>query len=642
MGGALGKPKDKYTVGEDGEPIFIPPPEPDPLTIAGPHATFDVASISDRSHWVKLLSNKPLRKIFTALEEEIKWEADSARKQSKYLRRKTKDLHVLPALDWQYDSITSLNFSGIDISAEGDPKDGASRILLLASYLKRRPAVETLCLRSCKVGPDELCILTLAIEQRMEYYNLAVFDEKERKKYKPENSPLYDLAVRNTLTTLDLSDNPAAGVWYDKGFSKGKYDPKGVIALGGALEANRNLTCLDLGNCNMGAAAGSFLVAELNRRQLLQHGSLTYINMANNALCGVTYDSHRAPFLVTPPLSLNCGFFSFCHAIEESDTITAVDFSTNVLYEDGCLRLVQALAKNKTVTSLKLDSCKIARCGNGGPLESSPGFEGVMALGHLLGNRQSPLTSLDLSRNMLTGEHPYGDIACVEMLAEGLERNESLLTIDLSRNFLREKGAALIAEAISINRSLTCVKLASNELAHGGAAAVARALQGHYTLRELDLSDNFIGREQGMNSEAAMENLMAAVNQIEMLTKLDLSGNMLHVQGAKIVCTALKHNKSLRHCGLSNNYLGEPPALQLVADLIILSNSLRVLDISSNSIAGKFDFDHKWVPLPDNVSALGSALRFNPRWVQINIVDNNLDENDRHALKHEFGTRLLV
>jgi Ran GTPase-activating protein (RanGAP) involved in mRNA processing and transport len=635
---ALGKPKSKYAVGEDGVTPVVAPEPREPLTLSG---LCDVASQSDRSHWVDALINQPLRETLSTLEEEIKWETETAKRQSTYLRRKAKDLHVLPALDWQYDSITSLNFSGIDLSVEGGAKDGASRIILLASYLKRRPAVETLCLRNCKVGPDELCVLTPAMQQRMEYYNVTINDEKERSNRKPQDSPLYELAVRNTLTSLDLSNNPAAGIYYDKGFAHGKYDPKGVIALGGALEANRNLTCLDLSDCNMGAAAGSFLVAELNRRQLLQYGSLTYVNMCNNALCGVTYDNHRAPFLVQPPLSLNCGFFSFCHAIEESETITAVDFSTNVLYEDGALRLAEALQKNKTVTSVKLDNCKFARYANGGPLDSTPGFDGVMALAKVISQHKT-ITSLELARNNLTGDHPYADVEGVAALAHGLETNGALLSLDLSRNFLREKGAKLLAEAIAINKTLTCVKLASNELAHEGAAAVARALQGHHSLRELDLSDNFIGREQGPNSKAAMESLMTAVNQIALLTTLNLSSNMLHVQGAEVICNALKYNRSLRHCSLSNNYLGEPPALQLVADLIILSASLRVLDISSNSIAGKFDFDHKWVPLPGNVSTLGSALRFNPRWVQINLVDNNLDDDDRHALKHEFGTRLLV
>ena len=67
-----------------------------------------------------------------------------------------------------------------------------------------------------------------------------------------------------------------------------------------------------------------------------------------------------------------------------------------------------------------------------------------------------------------------------------------------------------------------------------------------------------------------------------------------------------------------------------------------MLDISSNSIAGKFDFDHNWVPLPQNVDKLGNALRYNPRWLQISIVDNNFDEDARKAFKAEFGPRLLV
>jgi Ran GTPase-activating protein (RanGAP) involved in mRNA processing and transport len=54
-------------------------------------------------------------------------------------------------------------------------------------------------------------------------------------------------------------------------------------------------------------------------------------------------------------------------------------------------------------------------------------------------------------------------------------------------------GVELIAEALAFNSSLLCLDLSDNKIGNAGALALAEALHSNKTLAELQLSDNKIG-----------------------------------------------------------------------------------------------------------------------------------------------------
>jgi hypothetical protein len=54
-------------------------------------------------------------------------------------------------------------------------------------------------------------------------------------------------------------------------------------------------------------------------------------------------------------------------------------------------------------------------------------------------------------------------------------------------------GIELIAEALAFNSSLLCLDLSDNKIGNAGALALAEALHSNKTLAELQLSNNRIG-----------------------------------------------------------------------------------------------------------------------------------------------------
>jgi len=107
-----------------------------------------------------------------------------------------------------------------------------------------------------------------------------------------------------------------------------------------------------------------------------------------------------------------------------------------------------------------------------------------------------------LRRNdpMLTAldTHPFLggiSISVVKQLADALEKNNTLTTLDLSCTNLGNDGAKHIAEALQANSTLTTLIMRYNGIDSEGAEYIAMALQANNTLTTLDLSSNDLGAE---------------------------------------------------------------------------------------------------------------------------------------------------
>ena len=74
-------------------------------------------------------------------------------------------------------------------------------------------------------------------------------------------------------------------------------------------------------------------------------------------------------------------------------------------------------------------------------------------------------------------------------VAGALERNTTLMTLNLRDNGLGEAGGAAVAGALERNTTLTTLDLGSHRLGEAGGAAVAGALERNTTLTTLDLGN---------------------------------------------------------------------------------------------------------------------------------------------------------
>ena len=106
----------------------------------------------------------------------------------------------------------------------------------------------------------------------------------------------------------------------------------------------------------------------------------------------------------------------------------------------------------------------------------------------------------------------------IKALAEALKINTTLRELNLSKNFISDEGGKALAEALKINTTLTKLNLSKNSIGNQGASAIAEALKTNTTLTTLDFSWNYIDIK-------GAKKLVEAMKINTTLTTLYLKGN---------------------------------------------------------------------------------------------------------------------
>ena len=144
------------------------------------------------------------------------------------------------------------------------------------------------------------------------------------------------------------------------------------------------------------------------------------------------------------------------------------------------------------------------------------GKQGVLLLAQALAENKS-LTTLNLSENSINEE-------CGVSLAFALSKNSTLLTLDLSQNPLKNPTAFAFGEILS-SSNLLHLDLSGCAFADEGALSIAGALASRIStsgLLTLKMRENFVSRAAG----AAVVELL---NQNHSLLVIDFRGNQFEV-----------------------------------------------------------------------------------------------------------------
>ncbi|KAJ8603231.1 hypothetical protein CTAYLR_003816 [Chrysophaeum taylorii] len=128
-------------------------------------------------------------------------------------------------------------------------------------------------------------------------------------------------------------------------------------------------------------------------------------------------------------------------------------------------------------------------------------------------------------------------------LAESLEKNTLLQTLDLGWNSIGAEGAARLAESLEKNRSLHKLNLLRNNICAEGAASLAKFLEKNTSLQTLNLSWNKVGYQGGARLAKSLEKNTS-------LQTLDLSCNSIGAKGAARLEESLEKNRSLQTLNL--------------------------------------------------------------------------------------------
>jgi Ran GTPase-activating protein (RanGAP) involved in mRNA processing and transport len=244
--------------------------------------------------------------------------------------------------------------------------------------------------------------------------------------------------------------------------------------------------------------------------------------------------------------------------LKVNSVLCMLSVSSNGLGADGMSHLAAGMGENRTLTQVNLAS------NNLGP-------EGARLLASVI--ESTELQSLDLQRNAI-GDRG-GQLLC-QALSRTVEANvETLHTLDLQFNDLKEGAAKKIASLVSASQYLTILRLCGNEFGTG-AKDLADAVGESKRLEELSLSECCLRKEDGLSFGAALANN-------KKLLRLDLSKNRLCDQGITAIVDALRRNRVLLSLNLSSNLITDVGGIA-IAKMLRENQSLQELNLRHNSM----------------------------------------------------------
>lgn len=233
-------------------------------------------------------------------------------------------------------------------------------------------------------------------------------------------------------------------------------------------------------------------------------------------------------------------------------SLTALNVSCCGLTGKGVCTLALALSRRPFDGPIDVDlSSNVPRCGagaDGGRLIGD-------AVGILLGTSHT-LTTLRSNRNAID-EHG------VQVLAQSLEANGVLSTLELAECGIRDIGGVQISRSLASNCTLTALDLSGNELAPEATETFAAAISVNSSLQRLNLSRNHANDTVGL----ALGRALAANTA---LTHLMLRGGpatqTLRASGAAAVVRG-SHNR-LRVVDLSGHAFGNDGLASIARELL--------------------------------------------------------------------------
>ncbi|XP_029923613.1 NACHT, LRR and PYD domains-containing protein 12-like, partial [Myripristis murdjan] len=286
--------------------------------------------------------------------------------------------------------------------------------------------------------------------------------------------------------------------------------------------------------------------------------------------------------------------------------------------EEALLRLLPVVkASRKSV----LSGCKLSK-------------RSCEALASVLSSQSSSLRELDLSNNDLQDsgvemlfvelESPHCKLEALRLrycglsgsscasLASALKSNPHLTELDLSENdLLLDSGVELLSAGLeSPNCRLKTLRLRHCSLTKSSCASLASALKSNSHLTELDLSENDLLLDSGVKLlSAGLESPNCR------LKTLRLSWCRLSKSSCAPLASALKSNPHLTELDLSENDLQDSGVKLLSAGLESPNCRLKTLRLRDCSLT------------ESSCASLASALKSNPHLTELDLSENQLEDS---------------
>uniref|UniRef100_A0A3Q0SWJ0 NLR family CARD domain containing 3 n=1 Tax=Amphilophus citrinellus TaxID=61819 RepID=A0A3Q0SWJ0_AMPCI len=201
-----------------------------------------------------------------------------------------------------------------------------------------------------------------------------------------------------------------------------------------------------------------------------------------------------------------------------------------------------------------------------------------------------------------------------QSLAEVLQCNRKLVSLNIRKNTIAAGGAKRIADALKTNRTLTKLILCSNQLGDKGTVALAEALTVNHTLLSLQLVPS--PHECSANAFFNIVEYDISVHTLWggaciSIFCCSLQENAIGNEGVIFLAEALKTNTSLRILCLQGVSAGTSGAIKM-AEALMSNQTLQTLDLRGNTVG------------MEGAKALANAMKFNRSLKSLNLQENSL------------------
>ncbi len=326
-----------------------------------------------------------------------------------------------------------------------------------------------------------------------------------------------------------------------------------------------------------------------------------------------------------------------------NDTLTLLDISGNSFFGLGLTHILEALKKNKTLTSLNISNCS-------NDIQESE----IQALISIL-KETTTLTSLDISNNNI------GD-NILSRYFKNVLKNSNLTTLNISKNNFKFNGAVTLSEELENNNTLVSLNISDNTFlsvdnsdVKDGIDLILKSICKSQTLTDLDISGSSF-------SENNIENVIQLLNNKEpiRLKKLTMSNNTFWGPSAKMLFLTLAHiNKTVVSLDISNfkcaaSYKHNIENYNALVTLVKVNNTLTTLNISNifsgssmksllislklNKTLTTLDISNNYF-FSEDLKALEELLKSNTTLKSVDIRKNNLFLENELAL---FLSRIIT
>ena len=276
----------------------------------------------------------------------------------------------------------------------------------------------------------------------------------------------------------------------------------GAIALSSCLKYFLHLEELDISSNNIEAQGAIAIASSLP-------GHLHKLNISNNSIS-------------------SSGAKAIADALKHCIHLEELDISSNNIGAEGTIAIASSLSGN--LHKLNISSNNIGRhCAN--PIANA---------------------ILHLAKSLLKLDISYNNIGCegCKAISGTLSHCTHLEELNISGNHIGGDGACFLARSLcNFAQYLHKLDISTNSIGSDGANAIAYALKHCTHLEELAVSHNTLGNE-GACILASTFNRYA-----QTLSKVNLSNNHIGNEGCKYITEVLKQCVSLKELDLSYNFL---------------------------------------------------------------------------------------